>query len=105
MDMKALMRQAQEMQKKMQKIQEELADTDYEGAAGGDMVKVLINGAGAVKKISIDPSLLGNKNEKEILEDLLVVAFNAAKKKADDGSSNSLRSATAGMPLPPGFKL
>jgi nucleoid-associated protein EbfC len=104
MDMKSLMRQAQEMQKKMQKIQEELAETDYEGAAGGDMVKVVINGTGLVKKISIDPSLVGNKDEKEILEDLLVVAFNDAKKKSDDSSSSSLRAATSGIPLPPGFQ-
>lgn len=103
MDIKALMRQAQEVQKKMQKIQEELAGTDYEGIAGGDMVKVTINGAGTANKVSIDPTLI-NKDEKEILEDLLVVAFNDAKRKSDEGSAESIRSATNGMPLPPGFK-
>jgi len=104
MDMKALMRQAQEMQKKMQKIQEDLASNEYEGAAGGGMVKVTITGAGVTKKIEIDDSLI-NKDEKEILEDLLVAASNDAKKKADEGSNDALRSATNGMPLPPGFKL
>lgn len=103
MDMKSLMRQAQEMQKKMQRIQEDLANNEYEGAAGGGMVKVVVTGAGAVKKVSIDDSLL-NKDEKEILEDLLVAACNDAKKKADEGSSDALRSATSGIPLPPGFK-
>ena len=104
MDMKSLMRQAQEMQKKMQKIQEELMSNEYEGSAGGGMIKVVITGAGVVNKITIDDSLI-NKDEKEILEDLLIAAFNDAKKKADDGSSSALKSATAGIPLPPGFKL
>jgi nucleoid-associated protein EbfC len=103
MDMKSLMRQAQEVQKKMQRIQEELANSDFEGSSGGGMVKILMTGAGSVKKVSIDESLI-NKDEKEILEDLLIAAFNDAKKKSDDGSSDSLRAATNGMPLPPGFK-
>jgi DNA-binding YbaB/EbfC family protein len=103
MDIKSLMRQAQEMQKKMQKIQDELADKIYEGAAGGGMVKVEITGAGIAKKILIDSSLI-NRDEKEILEDLLVAAFNDAKKKSDEGSADSLKAATSGIPLPPGFK-
>jgi DNA-binding YbaB/EbfC family protein len=104
MDMKSLMRQAQEMQKKMQKIQEEVAATDFEGSSGGGMVKALVSGSGMAKKIVIDPSLI-NLEEKEILEDLIIAAFNDAKKKADEGSSNALKSATAGIPLPAGFKL
>lgn len=98
------MRQAQEMQKKMQKVQEELANTSYEGAAGGGVVKVTITGSGVAQKIFIDPSLI-EKDEKEILEDLIIAAFNDAKKKADDSSNDSVRVATNGMPLPPGFKL
>lgn len=98
-----LMRQAQEMQQKMQKIQEGLANQDYEGSAGGGMVTVVISGAGTAKKITIDPSLL-NVDEKDILEDLLIAAFNDAKKKSDDSSNDSIRSATNGMPLPAGFK-
>jgi DNA-binding YbaB/EbfC family protein len=104
MDMKSLMRQAQEMQKKMQKIQEEIAASEFEGSSGGGMVKVLINGAGVAQKVFIDDSLMV-KEEKDILEDLIIAAFNDAKKKADDGSNNALKSATAGIPLPPGFKL
>jgi DNA-binding YbaB/EbfC family protein len=103
MDIKVLMRQAQEVQKKMQKIQEELAEKEFEGSAGGDMVKLTINGAGTAIRIVIDPSLI-NKDEKEILEDLVIVAFNDAKKKSDDGSAESIRGATNGLPLPPGFK-
>ena len=103
MDMKSLMRQAQEMQKKMQKIQEEVAATDFEGSSGGGMVWVMVSGAGLAKKIEINPSLI-NSDEKEILEDLIVAAFNDAKKKCDEGSSNALKSATAGIPLPAGFK-
>lgn len=103
MDMKLLMRQAQDMQKKMQKIQEELASTQYEGSAGGDMVRVTIDGSGSAHKVLIDASLI-NKDEKDILEDLLVAAFNDAKKKADDSSSASIRAATNGMPLPAGLK-
>ena len=98
-----LMRQAQEVQKKMQKIQEDLASSEYEGSAGGGVVKVTISGAGLAKKIFVDSSLI-KVDEKEILEDLLVAAFNDAKKKSDDNSSDSIRAATAGIPLPPGFK-
>lgn len=104
MDMKSLMRQAQEMQKKMQRIQEEIAASEFEGASGGGMVKVVISGAGNAQKISIDESLM-IKEEKDILEDLIIAAFNDAKKKADEGSNSALKSATAGIPLPPGFKL
>ncbi len=103
MDMKSLMRQAQEMQKKMQKIQDEMANAEFEGSAGVGMVKVVITGVGVAKKVTIDPALI-SKDEKEILEDLLVAAFNDAKNKADEGSSSSIKSATSGIPLPPGFK-
>ena len=104
MDIQGLMRQAQEMQKKMQKVQEELVNKEYEGAAGGGMVKTIVNGAGAVVKMEIDSSLL-KTDEKEVLEDLIVVAINNAKKKAEEDSSSSLKSLTGGMPLPPGFKI
>ena len=104
MDIKSLMRQAQEVQKKMQKIQEELANSEFEGSSGGGMVKAIITGAGVAKKILIDDSLV-NKDEKEILEDLIVAAFNDAKQKSDDGSANSIKSVAGGIPLPPGFKL
>jgi DNA-binding YbaB/EbfC family protein len=103
MDIKLLMRQAQEMQKKMQQAQEDLANQSYEGSAGGGMIKVVITGSGLAKKIFIDDSLI-NKDEKEILEDLLIAALNDAKKKSDDSSSDSLKAATSGINLPAGFK-
>jgi nucleoid-associated protein EbfC len=104
MDIKLLMRQAQEMQKKMQKAQEDLANSSYEGVSGGGLVKVTITGSGIAQKIAIDTSLI-DKDEKEILEDLVIAAFNDARKKADESSSDTMKAATNGMPLPPGFKL
>ncbi|MDA0902086.1 MAG: YbaB/EbfC family nucleoid-associated protein [Proteobacteria bacterium] len=104
MDIQGLMRQAQEMQKKMQKAQEELANKTYEGVAGGGMVKSVASGAGVVKSVEIDPSLL-DKEEKEVLEDLIVVAVNQAKKKAEEDSAASMKALTGGMPIPPGFKI
>ncbi|NBX52382.1 MAG: YbaB/EbfC family nucleoid-associated protein [Proteobacteria bacterium] len=104
MDIKGLMRQAQQVQEKMKKIELELANKEYEGSSGGGMVKVIINGSGIAKKINIDPSLIA-KDEIEILEDLIVASFNDAKKKSDDSSSDAIKSATAGIPLPPGFKI
>ncbi len=98
------MRQAQEMQKKMQLAQEEIANKEFEGSSAGGMIKIAISGNGVAKKVSIDPSLI-NKDEKEILEDLLIAAFNDAKKKSEEGSSDALRSVTAGIQLPPGFKI
>jgi len=102
MDMKALMRQAQDMQKKMQRVQEELASTEFQGNSGGGMVVAVITGAGILKKITIDPELV-IVDEKDIMEDLIVAAVNDAKKKADDASSDSMKSATGDIQLPPGM--
>lgn len=102
--MKALMRQAQEMQKKMQQAQEELANAEFTGTSGGGMVTTVMAGDGTLKSIVIDPSLI-DKDEKEVLEDLIVAAVNDAKKKADEGSSDSMKAATGGMNLPQGFKI
>ena len=68
------------------------------------MVKITITGGGVAKKTFIDDSLI-KIDEKDILEDLLVAAFNDAKKKADDASNDSMKSLTNGLPLPPGFKI
>lgn len=97
-----LMRQAQEMQKKMQQAQEELANQEFVGSAGGGMVQVTISGAGIAKKVNLDVSLV-KAEEKEILEDLLVAAINDAKKKSEESSSNSMKSITNGLNLPKGF--
>jgi DNA-binding YbaB/EbfC family protein len=103
MDIKSLMKQAQQMQDKMKKMQDDFSSKEFSGSAGGGLVKVLINGAGVAKKITIDPSLVV-VDEKEVLEDLIIAAFNDAKKTSDEQSNDMLKSATAGMPLPPGFK-
>ena len=98
------MRQAKEMQKKMQESQEKLANTDFEGNSGGGLVKAVVNGTGTAKKIEIDDSLI-KIDEKDILEDLIIAAINDAKKKADESSANSMGDLTGGMNLPSGFKL
>lgn len=103
MDIKSLMKQAQQMQEKMKKVEADLANSEYEGTAGGGLVKVKILGNGVAKKIAIDPSLI-NLSEIEILEDLVIAAFNDAKKRIDEGSGEAIKAATAGIPLPPGFK-
>ncbi len=103
MDIQRLMQQAQKVQEKMKKIEAEIAEKEFEGSAGGGMVKAILTGNGIAKKIIIDLKLI-SVDEKEILEDLIVAAFNDAKKKSDEGSSEAIKSATSGIPLPPGFK-
>jgi DNA-binding YbaB/EbfC family protein len=103
MDIKGLMRQAQQMQEKMKKIESDLANKEYKGSSGGGMVETIIGGNGIAKKIIIDKSLI-SVDEIDILEDLIIASFNDAKKKLDDESSDALKSATAGIPIPSGFK-
>ena len=98
------MKQAQEMQKKMKELQEGLANLEIEGSSGGGLVSVKVNGKGEVKKIKIDPSLM-KPEETEILEDLIVAAFNEAKKKAEEASAEEMKKMPGGLNLPPGFKL
>ena len=99
-----MMKQAQEMQKKMKELQEELANLEVKGSSGGGLVSVKVNGKGEGKKIKIDPSLM-KPEEAEILEDLIVAAFNEAKKKAEEASAEEMKKMTGGLNLPPGFKL
>ena len=102
MDIKSLMKQAQAMQSKMQQAQEELQNQEFEGTAGGGLVKFTASGQGQAKKIEIDESIL-KAEEKDILEDLIIAAFNDAKKKADEGSEDLMKAATGGLNLPKGF--
>ena len=97
-----MIKQAQEMQKKMAEIQTDLENMEVEGNAGGGMVVATITGGGILKKISIDPEIV-NVDEKDIMEDLIVAAVNDAKKKADSESSDSMKSATGDIQLPPGM--
>ncbi|MBS1171165.1 MAG: ybaB [Burkholderiaceae bacterium] len=98
-----LMKQAQAMQDRMNKAQEELAKTVVEGQAGAGMVTVLMTCKFYVSRVSIDPSLMGD--DKEMLEDLVTAAFNDAVRKAEATSQEKMNGLTAGMPMPPGFKL
>ena len=98
-----LMKQAQAMQDNMKKAQEQLASIEVEGQAGAGMVKVVMTCKNDVKRVTIDPSLLGE--DKDMLEDLVAAAFNDAVRKAEATSSEKMSSLTAGLPLPPGFKL
>jgi DNA-binding YbaB/EbfC family protein len=88
----------------MARAQEQLDRIEVEGASGGGMVKVRATARGAVRGVSIDPSLLTTES-REMLEDLIVAAFNDAKAKADQAGSAEMARLTAGMQLPPGFKL
>jgi DNA-binding YbaB/EbfC family protein len=98
-----LMKQAQQMQETMQRAQEELARTEVEGQSGAGLVKVVMTCRHDVKRVSIDPSLRGE--DRDMLEDLVAAAFNDGLRKAEATSQEKLGSLTAGMPMPPGFKL
>lgn len=103
-DIMGLMKQAQEMQSKVQAMQEELVDLEAEGVAAGGMVKVTLNGKGQMRRIKIDPSMF-KEEEVEILEDLLMAAHNQAKVKVEDITAEKTAELTAGLPIPPGMKL
>ncbi|MFO1101621.1 MAG: YbaB/EbfC family nucleoid-associated protein [Methylocystis sp.] len=104
MDFMGLMKQAQQMQAKMAEAQLELEQTVVEGEAGGGMVKVTLTAKGAMRSVSIDPSLL-KPDEKEILEDLILTAHMQARLKADEAMAEKMKALTGGLPLPPGLKL
>ena len=99
-----MMKQAQEMQKKMSEAQEKLNSIEVEGLSGGGMVKVTATAKGDIKRITIDESLM-NKDEKEMTEDLIVAAINDAKQKGEILSKEEMKNLTGGIPLPPGMKL
>lgn len=99
-----MMKQAQEMQQKMADMQAKLEAEEAEGNAGGGMVKVRINGKNMMLKVSIDDSLM-KLDEKEVLEDLLIAAYNDARAKIDEAASGAMSKVTSGLQLPPGFKM
>jgi DNA-binding YbaB/EbfC family protein len=101
-DIAQLMQQAQKMQENMQRAQEELAQLEVTGNAGGGMVSVTLSGRMECRKVRIDPGVLADP---EMAEDLVAAAFNDAVNKANAASQEKLGAATAGLPLPPGMKL
>jgi DNA-binding YbaB/EbfC family protein len=98
-----LMKQAQAMQENMQKMQDQLAQLEVEGQSGAGMVKVQMTCKYDVKRVSIDPSLVGD--DKEMLEDLVAAAFNDAARRVEAKTAEKMSSVTAGLGLPPGMKL
>lgn len=99
-----LMKQAQQMQAKMGEMQAKMGEMEVEGASGGGMVKVVVTGKGEARRLKIDPSLLV-PDDVEMLEDLIVAAYNDARGKADSMMQSEMSKLTAGLPLPPGMKL
>ena len=98
-----LMKQAQQMQENMRRMQEQLAAVEVEGQAGAGLVKVTMTCKHDVKRVTIDPSLLAD--DKDMLEDLVAAAVNDAVRKVEATVQEKMAGVTAGLPLPPGMKL
>jgi DNA-binding YbaB/EbfC family protein len=103
-DLMGMMKQAKQLQEKMEQMQAEVAAMEIDGSAGGGLVKVVTNGKSELKSIRIDPSLL-KADEGEILEDLIVAAVNDARQKAEARLAEKMQQMTGGLQLPPGMKL
>ncbi len=99
-----MLKQAQQMQSRMQEMQAKLEATEVEGQAGAGMVKVKLTGKGDLRRVSIDPSLMAAE-DREVLEDLIVAAHADAKQKVEATMAEEMQKATAGMGLPAGLKL
>lgn len=103
-DIMGMMKKAQELQAKMQQLQDDLATMELGGQSGGGLVKVTLSGKGDLKAVKIDPSLL-KPEDAEMVEDLIVAAMADAKSKVEAAMSDKMKAATAGLPIPPGMKL
>jgi DNA-binding YbaB/EbfC family protein len=101
-DFLGMMKQAAQLQSKMQAMQDELGQVEVEGSSGGGLVSVRISGKMDVKAVKIDPSLM-KAEEREVLEDLLVTAVNDAKRKAEAAGQEKMQSLAGGLGLPPGL--
>ncbi len=98
-----LMKQAQQMQDNMKKAQDDLAQTEVEGQSGAGLVRIAMTCRHDVKRVTIDPSLLGE--DKDMLEDLLAAAINDAVRRVEAATQETMAGLTMGMPMPPGFRL
>jgi DNA-binding YbaB/EbfC family protein len=103
-DFLGMMKQAKDLQQKMQSLQDEIATLEAVGSAGGGLVTVTVDGKGALKSVRIDPSL-AKPDEVEILEDLVLAAVNDARGKAETLAAAKMQELTAGLSLPPGLNL
>jgi DNA-binding YbaB/EbfC family protein len=99
-----MLKQAQAMQSKMAELQESLASLEIEGSAGGGLVRVVLTGKGEMRRLTIDPSLVSG-DEVEVLEDLIVAAFNDGKAKVEQMMQEKMAEVTGGLKLPPGFEM
>lgn len=104
MNIMQMMKQAQELQGKMQQMQEELDKLEVEGQAAAGAVVVRLSGKGELRALKIDPALL-EPGEGEILEDLVIAAHKDARTKSDAALQDRMKQVTGGLPLPPGMKL
>ena len=102
MNIMAMMKQAQQVQSKLQDVQARLAAQSYEGTAGGSAVKIVLSGAGKAQQVSISEAAMADR---EMLEDLIKVAINDAKEKAEAESAAEMKKAMGGVNLPPGLQL
>ena len=98
-----LMKQAQEMQERMGKMQEDMAKMEVVGESGAGMVKVTMMGNHNVRRVEIDPALVGD--DKEMLEDLIAAAINNAVSRVEQNNKEQMSQMTGGMEMPPGFKM
>jgi nucleoid-associated protein EbfC len=103
-DLMGMMKQAQELQGRMQKMQEDMAALEVRGQSGGGLVMVMLDGKGTLKKIKVDPSLM-IPAETEILEDLIIAATDDARAKVETQMQAKMAEVTGGLPIPPGLKL
>jgi DNA-binding YbaB/EbfC family protein len=99
-----MMKQAQQMQAKMAEMQAQLETVEMTGAAGGGLVQVTVGGKGDLRKVKLDKSLL-DPSEVEVLEDLIVAAFNEARTRVEAHVAQEMAKVTGGLQLPPGMKL
>jgi len=99
-----MMKQAQEMQNRLQELQSKLAEVEMTGGSGGGMVSVTLNGKGEMRSVKIDPKLVSG-GDAEMVEDLIVAAFNDAKSKVEAHMAQEMSKLTGGLNLPPGMKL
>ena len=104
MDIQQIMKQAQAMQKKMEAMQAELAKKEAEGSSGGGLVKVVVTGKSEMKKVDINVDLL-KPEEKEVLQDLIIAAYNDAKNKVEGEFNSAMGNMASELGLPPGFQL
>lgn len=99
-----LMKKAQQVQSQMNILQAKMEQQEFEGTAGGGAVKIVLTGKGVARKVSIQPGVL-DPNDAETLEDLVLVAINAAKEKAEDTTAAEMEKIQSSLGLPPGFKM